>query len=102
VIFLTPNMMATRVSPQLLTPLFRNVADLVAKRQEAGILDRYMEAAKALCREKNIPVCDCYEKWKLLRANGVDTTELLSNKQNHPTRDMHWLFAWMLVQQIIG
>lgn len=101
VIFLTPNRMADHVSPQLLSPLFRNIADLIAKRQEAGVLDRYMEAAKVLCREKRVPVCDCYEKWNCLRANGVNTTELLSNKINHPTRPMHWLFAYELVRTML-
>lgn len=101
VIFLTPNRMADHVSPQLLTPLFRNIADLIAKRQEAGVLDRYLEAAKAVCRERNIPVCDCYEIWNRLWASGVNTTELLSNKINHPTRPMHWLFAYELVRTML-
>ena len=29
---------------------------------------------------------------------GVDVTELLSNKINHPTREMNWLFAYSLVE----
>lgn len=97
VIFMTPNMMATQVSPLLTAPLFKEIAGKVAQRQNAGMLDRYLEEAKALCRSRDIPVCDCYEKWKLLAAKGVDTTQLLANKINHPTRQMHWLFAWELV-----
>lgn len=33
---------------------------------------------------------------------GVDTTSLLSNDINHPTREMHYLFAYELVKMIIG
>lgn len=101
VIFLTPNMMATHVSPLAPSPLFRSIAETVSKRQMAGVLDRYLEAAKALCREKNISVCDCYAIWKQLSAGGVDTTALLANHINHPTRQMHWLFAWELVRTML-
>ena len=34
---------------------------------------------------------------KMLYDNGVDTTQLLANKINHPVRAMHKLFAGMLV-----
>jgi hypothetical protein len=33
--------------------------------------------------------------------NGVDTTELLSNKINHPIREMNWLFAYSLVEEMM-
>ena len=45
----------------------------------------------------NIPVCDCYAIWKKLYESGVDITELLANKINHPTREMNWLFAVSLL-----
>lgn len=48
------------------------------------------------------PVCDCYAQWKQLQAAGVNTTELLSNKLNHPTREMNWLFAVSLLRSILG
>jgi hypothetical protein len=64
-------------------------------------MDAYMEAAKAICSKMQIPVCDCYAKWKLLYENGVNITELLSNKINHPTREMNWLFAVDLVETIM-
>ena len=101
IIFMTPNMMATHVSPLLREPLFRAIAEKTAARQISGILDRYLEEAKALCRSRDIPVCDCYEKWKLLQKNGVDTTELLANKINHPARQLHWLFAAALVETMM-
>ncbi len=101
IIFMTPNMMATHVSPLLTEPLFQDIAGKIADRQERGVLDRYLDSAKALCHSRGIPVCDCYAKWKLLQASGVDTTELLSNKINHPTRQMHWLFAYELVKTML-
>ncbi len=48
------------------------------------------------------PVCDCYAQWKQLQAAGVNTTELLSNKLNHPTREMNWLFAVSLLRSILS
>ena len=60
-----------------------------------------MEAAKSLCRSRNIPVCDCYAIWKKLEMSGVNTTELLANKLNHPTRQMHWMFAYELVRTML-
>ena len=36
-----------------------------------------------------------------LYENGVDVTELLANKINHPTREMNWLFAVSLVDTML-
>ena len=33
---------------------------------------------------------------------GVDITDLLSNYLNHPTRELHWLFAYSLVHTMFG
>jgi hypothetical protein len=61
--------------------------------QLSGNLDYYLDAAKDIAKKHGIKVCDIYSKWKKLAECGVDTTELLSNKINHPTRQMNWLFA---------
>ena len=100
IIFMTPNMMSTKVSPTI-HPSFIELAEKLSRRQNEGVLDRYIDAARALCEEENIPVCDVYAKWKLLEKNGVDTTELLSNKLNHPTRALHNLFAYSLVETMM-
>jgi hypothetical protein len=50
----------------------------------------------------NVPLCDCYAIWKMLYENGVNTTELLSNKINHPTREMNKLFAYELVRTLFS
>lgn len=103
IIFMTPNMMNTTISAGIsfstgISPEFaKDIAESSLKVQNGGIFDKFLEAAKAICKEKGVVVCDCYAKWKVLSENGVNVTELLSNKINHPTREMHWLFAGMLV-----
>jgi len=101
IIFMTPNMMNTRVSEHLQDANMRGIAENTVKRQLGGVMDAYMEAARKICKEMGIPVCDCYSKWKRLYENGVDITELLSNKINHPTREMNWMFAMDLVETMM-
>lgn len=43
-------------------------------------------------------VCDGYACWKSFERYGIDTTMLLSNYINHPTRKMHLLFAEKLFE----
>lgn len=101
VIFMTPNMMSTKVSDHL-DPEFHPIAERFAVIQKGGKLASYLQAAKDLCAELGVPVCDCYAKWMRLYEIGVDTTDLLANYLNHPTRDMNWLFAWSLVETMLG
>ena len=100
VIFMTPCMMAAKVS-ETIHPSFIELAEKLAERQNRGMLDSYINAAKELCAEENVPVCDVYAKWKRMAELGVDTTELLSNKLNHPTRELHNLFAYSLVETMM-
>lgn len=102
IIFMTPNMMNTKISVHLQDKDYIDIAKRTAKLQNDGIFDMFIEEAKNLCREYDIPVCDCYAEWKALHRNGVDTTELLANKINHPTREMNKLFAYRLVKTILG
>lgn len=99
-IFMTPNMMNTYVSYSIEDESIKNVANDTYKIQTDGVLEYYLEEAKKVCNELGVTVCDCYGKWKKLYESGVDTTELLSNKMNHPTRDMNWLFAVSLLEKI--
>lgn len=98
IIFMTPNMMNTEISPHLADPDFVALATACAKKQTEGHFDAHINAARSLCAELNIPVCDCYAIWKKLSESGVDTTELLSNKINHPTPEMNRVFAYELVK----
>ena len=100
VIFMTPCMMAAKVS-ETIHPSFIELAGKLSDRQNRGVLDSYIDAARALCAEENVPVCDTYAKWKRMAELGVDVTELLSNKLNHPTRELHNLFAYSLVETMM-
>ena len=101
-ILLTPNMMCSYVDCRISDELERSVAENVAQVQTGGVLDAYMEAARAAARAEGARICDCYAAWKTMAAAGVDTTGLLSNRINHPIRELHWLFAWELVKTVFA
>ena len=101
-IFMTPNMMNTRVSYHMTDPFFVEIAEDAAKKQNTGLFDKHIDAARELCREMDVTVCDCYAIWKKLDASGVDVTELLANKINHPTREMNRLFAVELLRTMFN
>lgn len=101
-IFMTPNMMNTDISVHMKEEAFRKVAQETLVAQNEGIMDAYMNAAIEVCNKHEIPVCDCYKKWKKLADGGVDTTNLLANHINHPKREMNWLFAVSLVETMFG
>lgn len=101
VILLTPNVMCDYKSACLNERLQVLAADFTA-RTEKGMLDAYVKTAKSVAKELKVPVCDCYAVWKNLHKNGVNTTELLSNRLNHPVPDMHWLFAFKLAEMIFA
>ena len=63
-------------------------------------MDTYMEAAKKLAESMGVPVCDCYGEWKKLSGTR-DITDLLANRINHPTKEMHELFARELFAMIL-
>lgn len=101
IIFMTPNMMNTRLSEKLTVPEIRAVAEDTLKIQLDGRLERYLDAAREVCTRQGAAVCDCYAKWKLLSQNGVDTTALLANGINHPSREMAWMFAYSLLETMM-
>ncbi len=96
-ILLTPNMMNDRVSPHIHDERLQDLAKAFLDFP----LDDYVAIAKRVATEQSVIVCDMYEKWKCLQENGVDVTELLSNKLNHPTREMHWMTAYKLVETML-
>lgn len=98
VIFMTPNMMNTHISCHLKEDWIREYAAKTCRIQTEGILEQFLSSAKRVCKKHDVPVCDCYQKWNTLYRSGVSITELLANKTNHPTRQMHWLFAMSLVE----
>lgn len=100
VIFMTPNMLNTYVADDT-PPQFLEYAAKTAEMQTSGRMDRYMSAASELAHDMGVTVCDCYSKWKAL-SQTEDTTMLLANRINHPTEEMHRLFADSLYEVIIG
>lgn len=101
VIFMTPNMMCTRVMPMIEQDAYLGgAAKVCSKRQNEGVMDAFMDRARAVCAACGVPVCDCYADWKRLSAMGADVTGMLANFVNHPTREMHRLFADRLFEMI--
>ena len=100
-IFMTPNGMNTYVSARLREPILRDIAARTADLQNSGMMDRYMEQARTVCAAEQVPVCDCYRKWRRLAELGADTTALLANGINHPNRNLHQLFASALFELIL-
>ena len=101
-IFMTQNFMDTNVSDHLQIEFLRELAVDFSKIQNSGMLEKYYQSAKDVAREQGVFICDCYEKWKKLHEGGVNITELLANKLNHPIREMHYLFAYSLLEVMFG
>ena len=102
VIFMTPNMCTNRIDYSIKEKEIQNAAQRVMKTVNEGWLDKYIEEAKKVCDEEKVPVCDCYSIWKKLDNSGVDITSMLSNKLNHPIKEMHWMFAYELVKTMFN
>lgn len=100
VIFMTPNMLNTYVAEG--TPVrYLEYAEKTARMQNDGTMDHYMECAIALAKEVGVTVCDCYGQWKEL-SKTENTTMMLINRINHPTAEMHELFAEALFRTVMG
>lgn len=100
-VFLTPNMIGTRTCAEIQDPFLRSAVGEMVKPQTEGIMDLYMAAAREVCAERGVLVCDCYAKWKKLEETGADVTRLLANRINHPEEKMHWLFAISLAEMLL-
>ncbi len=100
VVFMTPNMMNTYVSPEIKEEFLIACAKNSMDIQNGGVLDKYINGAIEVAKQNSVMVVDCYAEWKKMFNAGVDITNLLSNRLNHPTREMHWLFAHSLMKKI--
>ncbi len=101
VILLTPNLINSYVHEDTV-PIFKEFAAVTAGWYAEERMDAYVDAARALARERGIPVADAYARWKAMAAEGKDITACLSNFINHPTRDMHEIFAEELYAVLEG
>lgn len=102
IIFMTPNLRCTKVDDSITDETVRRIAEGICESENRGDLTLYLDAARALCGDRNIPVCDCARIWESFRDGGVDINLLLSNKINHPVREMHGLFACELVKTMFS
>ncbi|MBE6645920.1 MAG: GDSL family lipase [Ruminococcaceae bacterium] len=100
VIFMTPNMLNVSIADDTPNDLY-DYAIKTSEMQNSGRMDEYIYSAINLAIGYGIPVCDCYSKWKEL-SKTQDITYLLANRINHPTPEMHELFADSLYGMIIG
>lgn len=96
VIFMTPNMLNTKVTGNIL----KDYAARTAQYQNGGKMDEFINAAANEARRSGVYIADCYGKWKQLEKSGADINLLLANRINHPTRRMHILFAETLFNTI--
>lgn len=101
VIFLTENMMNTRLHESITNEKIKNIAKIAMEKQNNGEMESFVNTAKQVSKKCGVVVCDCYEIWKNMSNNGVDITSLLSNKINHPTREMYQLFADELLKVLL-
>ncbi len=100
VIYMTPNMYNTYVHGDVL-PNHADMAAVLARVQNENRPDLYYAEAMKKAEEYGCVVVDAYGAWKKLSEYGVDITELLSNRLNHPTRAMHRLFSDLLYEEVV-
>ncbi len=94
----TPNFMCSYVPSTVQGEGLRGTAARAAQVQNEGILKRYVDAAREIAREMNVPAADAYARWERMAACGVDTTALLSNGINHPAEEMHAIFEEEIIR----
>ena len=101
-IFVFQNMMNTKISCHLKEEKEQELAKYFADIQNKGEVEYYYEKAKETAEKYDVEFCGMYPIWKKMSENGIDTTELLSNKYNHPTREFHYYIALKIVEKIFG
>jgi len=103
VLFLTQNAMCTKVSDNIKEPKLRELAALCADIQNSGKLTRYYDAAKEICKQYGVAVCDLHKEWLMYIEEGIDITDaFLANYLNHPDRNYHRYMATRLVERLMG
>lgn len=102
VIFLTPNLRSNDPDYRNPDPLLEKCVRGIAENERAGWLQKYLERARCAAAEMQVPVCDCNALWLAMADGGVNTNALLSNDVNHPTKELHWMFAYELVKTMFN
>ena len=94
--------MNTKVSPAFKEQDLIDLANSFANNvQNCGVLHTYFEEDRKICRKFGVQICDLHPIWERLIELGIDTTELLANKLNHPIREFHYYRAIKLVETIL-
>lgn len=102
VILMTPSATTDEVHYTLPTEREREDAARLAAFTREGVVDAYMQTARDVAAAQGVEVVDCYAIWRRMIACGVSVNDILSNKINHPTRELHLLFAYELVRHIFS
>lgn len=98
IIFLTQNYMCEKTSCHLSDEFSIGLSKKFSDIQLGGVLDEYFNEAKKRCKENGVKICDVRSAWAKMSSGGVDVTELLANKLNHPVREMHYYMAIKLIE----
>lgn len=98
-ILITPNMMCTYVSEKAIECSLKSAAKC-AEVQTSGRMDEAMDIARECAASHGADICDVYAEWKKMYESGADITEKLSNYINHPTPEMHDLFAVKILETL--
>ncbi len=101
VIFMTPNMMNTDINAGIKDEIIEKIAQNAMKVQNSGRMDEFMAAAREAVLECDVKLCDVYTIWQKINKNGVQVSALLSNYINHPTKEMHYMFAYELLKTML-
>lgn len=99
VIFMTHNMFNKYVNNEEVEELI-DMAKNCAELQNNGTVDKFVEVERKTAQKYGYEVADAYSKWKEFESYGIDTSLLLCNYINHPTRKMHNLFVDLLFEKI--
>ena len=100
VIYLTEGPFCTKTSHTLTDERLKPLAEKFKDLENRGVLGSYFAAGMETARTEGVACCDVYSFWKTIENGGVDTTELLANKLNHPSREMHYYIAIKLIETI--
>lgn len=101
ILFLTPNMMITRRNDAV-AECHKHLVDGFLEIQGTGIVEAYAQGIRDVAAELQAPVADVYAEWSTRAANGEDMTAKLSNGLNHPTADMQFATAKLIMKEIKG
>ena len=100
-IFMTPNLRSDDTEYVNPDPVLERCVRGIAANEREGWLQNYLARAREVAAACSVPVCDCNALWLAMKAAGVNTNALLSNDVNHPTKELHYMFAYELVKMML-